>query len=98
MNNRIRYVQNDEELEWFLGPGWIKIGAIVEPHEKYYITQWLEKHTKHTVIIYNGATRPIQGDMNWEPKLLGDSKRFLIHFENRNEALHFKMSYVKQHD
>lgn len=93
--NRIRYVQNDEELEWFKGPDWIELPIEIEPFEKYSILYWLEKHTDHSVIIFNGATRPMQGDREWGDLLLGNKKKFTLFFQDRDEALHFKMSYIK---
>lgn len=93
--NKIRYVQNDEELEWFKGPGWIELSIDIERFEKYTIVYWLEKHTKKSVIIYNGATRPNQGDKEWGDLLLGSKEKFTLFFQDRDEALHFKMSYIK---
>lgn len=92
---KIRYVQNDEELEWFKGPDWIKVSIEVESFKKYSIVYWLEKHTKNAVIIYNGASRPDKSVIEWGDTLLGNKTKFSLFFENHDEALHFKMSYMK---
>lgn len=94
--SKIRYVQNNEELEWFRGPSWLGINITADyGYEKFYITEWLEKHTKNIILIYNGAVRPAKGDMGWATKLLGEERKFTLFFEDRDEALHFKMSYMK---